>query len=786
MHPAQLDDALYRACIEADLAQVKLLVLEHKAEVNKIIGLPNQLDYTINHATKTGSIPLVRFLLDSGGATVNAGALQIAAFGGDLPMLQLLLEPIKSHLATSGMSRKWRVDLASILVGTTRRGHSETAEALKVFRARVDDFDKVIDSGLLAACAAGDMRSVKYFVGMGAGNHAQAVSTAAEYNQFEPMQYFLDIHSFEPEELSDALISAAANGHMPSINLLVDQGADDESGAALAKAAKFCHQEAAQYLVATFTYKTDALSTALSAAARTGDTAIMNMLIHKGAQGSGALIVAVQRSQLAATELLVQTLTLSQLELSKALEKAMFVWLRPPQTRRSILSRTSSNVSTRSTFDDTPDVMSPPALSEVRKESQSRIVDILLEAGARLSELYYCRLLEMTILTKNSYCVTLLEENYKFTTVETLPDEYLISLAIYHQQENIVDLLLGYPIAHNREPEEGIESGSILPMADTINTWESKVYNPIPSPLILAAEFGNERWCRTLLAREETDVNEWCYYKPTKRLLSYYGSSKKTQTCREEQYEELGSPFGTEPLRDCALSMALRSRDLSMIKVLVEYGADPWINREGISMLELAAKAACLQDLVQFLDESRDKFDMDKREWEGEKRILHWAAIHGNGDLINWLCRKGAVIDTADGLLQTPLHVAVVAGNIDTVKELLWAGASTSRRDLQDFLCVDELAAKLAQDTPWSDSSRAVRFEISRFLEDWVKNNMDHLDAANIRRESKAAEDRAMEREASQSLDGDLLDHFSDEESVHWSDADDDIDGGNGNDHVSS
>jgi ankyrin repeat protein len=346
--------------------------------------------------------------------------------------------------------------------------------------------------------------------------------------------------------------------------------------------------------------------------------------------------------------------------------------------------------------------------------------------------------------------------------------------------------LLGYPIAHNREPEEGIESGSILPMADTINTWESKVYNPIPSPLILAAEFGNERWCRTLLAREETDVNEWCYYKPTKRLLSYYGSSKKTQTCREEQYEELGSPFGTEPLRDCALSMALRSRDLSMIKVLVEYGADPWINREGISMLELAAKAACLQDLVQFLDESRDKFDMDKREWEGEKRILHWAAIHGNGDLINWLCRKGAVIDTADGLLQTPLHVAVVAGNIDTVKELLWAGASTSRRDLQDFLCVDELAAKLAQDTPWSDSSRAVRFEISRFLEDWVKNNMDHLDAANIRRESKAAEDRAMEREASQSLDGDLLDHFSDEESVHWSDADDDIDGGNGNDHVSS
>ncbi|KAH0239101.1 hypothetical protein KCU71_g24287, partial [Aureobasidium melanogenum] len=84
---AQLDGALYRACITADLPQVKYLVQEQNAHVNKIIGPPGQLDYALNHAAKTGSVPLVRFLLDHGGATVNAAALRIAAFEGDQPML---------------------------------------------------------------------------------------------------------------------------------------------------------------------------------------------------------------------------------------------------------------------------------------------------------------------------------------------------------------------------------------------------------------------------------------------------------------------------------------------------------------------------------------------------------------------------------------------------------------------------------------------------------------------------------------------------------------------------
>ncbi|KAH0291342.1 ankyrin [Aureobasidium namibiae CBS 147.97] len=761
----QLDNALYQACIAADLPKVKLLVNKQNAQVNKIIGPPGQLDYSLNYATKTGSVPLVRFLLDHG-ATVNAAALRIAAFEGDQPMLQLLLEPVKALLVSSGMSRKWRVDLASILVGTTRRGRSETAELLKVFRSRIEEFDKAVDAGLLAACAAGDMRSVKYFIDMGAGNKVEALSTAAEYHQFEPLGYFLENHSFEPEELVDPLTSAAGGGHMPSILLLIEQGAEDESGAALARAAKFSHAEVLKHFLGIFRYTKEKLSTALVAAARAGDTAIMEVLIRRGAHGSGVLVFTVQRSHLAATELLIRELPKDQAELSKALEKAMFIWLRPVQARKPHLSRTSSH-SSRSTDSDIEPTI--PEVLRDREESRRRIVDVLLEAGGRLSELYYCRLLEMMILTQNQYGVELLHDSAKFTTVDTLPDDYLVSLAIYHQQDEMVDLLLGFPVAHRPKPPESTELSSVQPIVDDTYTWESNVYNPIPSPLILAAKFRNEHWCRTLVRREETDANEWCFYKPSRRLLSFYGSDKKTHTPKEEQYEELGCPFGTESLHDCALSTAINSRDVPIIHLLIESGADPWANRQRISIFELAAKQNYLRDILSFLEEFAT-VDIDRREWHGGRSMLAWAAIYGNGDLVDMFCKKGATIDLADSLFRTPLHLAVAAGNIGTVKGLLWAGASTSRRDVDAYLCADELAAKLAQEASWSDQSRAVRFEIIRFLEDWIKNNMDHLDAANIRRESKAAEERAKVEEASVVAEDDLLDHFSDDDSVHWSD----------------
>lgn len=767
---AQLEDALYRACITADLPQVKHLVQEQNAPVNKIIGPPGQLDYSLNHAVKTGSVPLVRFLLDHSGATVNAAALRIAAFEGDQPMLQLLLEPIKAQLTTSGMSRKWRGDLASILVGTTRRGRSETAKVLKVFRSRVTEFDKAVDAGLLAACAAGDMRSVKHFIDMGAENRVEAVCTAAEYHQFEPLEYFLNNHTFEPEELVDPLISAAGGGHMPSVLLLIEQGADDETGAALARAAKFSHAEVVHHFLGTFRYTKDKLSLALAAAARVGDTAIMETLIlrggHKGAHGSEALRFAIQRSHLAATELLVRNLASSQAELSSALERAMFIWLRPAQTYKPYLSRTSSHSSRSTNSEIEPTI---PEVLQNREESRRRIVDVLLEAGGRLSELYYCRLLEMMILTQNKYGVELLHDSARFTTVDTLPDEYLISLAIYHQQDDMVDLLLGFPVARRPEPPEPTELSSVRSVAEDTQAWESKVYNPIPSPLILAAKFQNEHWCRTLINRDETDIHEWCYYRPSKRLLSFYGSDRKTQTPKDEQYEELGCPFGAEELRDCALSMAVRSRDVPIVRLLIENGADPWVNRQGISIFELAAREKCLRDVLLFLEESVARFNVDRPEWDGGKSMLHWAAIYGNSDLVDLFCKKGATLDLTDAMLRTPLHLAVAAGNIETVKGLLWAGARTSLRDLGDCLCADELAAKLAQEASWADPSRAVRFEISRFLEDWVKNNMDHLDAANIRRESEATEERAKVENNTQSVGDDLLDHFSDEDSVHWS-----------------
>lgn len=769
MDSPHLEDALYRACVEADLTQVQLLV-EQGVDVNKIIGPSSQLDYSINLAAKSGSVSIARCLLENG-ATVNAGALRTAAFNGDLTMLNLLLGPIKAHLATSGMSRRWRADLTSILVAATKRGQSETAEALKVFRARVDDFDKAIDAGLLAACAAGDMQSVNYFVGMGAANNVDALFTAAEYNHYEPLKFFLEAYSFEIDELAGPLISAAASGHMPSVILLIEYGAHDE-GAALAKAAKFCHADIILHLLDKFKYKSTVLSVALSAAARTGDTDIMNVLIQNGARGPEALHASVKGSHLDATELLIESISLSQSDLSEALEKAMFIWLLPPSaSRRNDLSR-SSSVSSKDNADTRLSSLDPQ-LQKSRETKRARIVEVLVDKGARLSDMYYCRLLEMMILTNNPFGQGLLERRHHFTLLEILPDDYLVSLAIYHQQSLMVPLLLNLPLQSVASAEQQAEVSSMEPIAPTIDARTRAFYNPIPSPLILAVQAQNEEWCKILLDRKETDINEWCFYRPNSRPLSYYGLDKKTQTPKDEQYEQLCRAFGKEPICACALSMAVRSTDTVIIHMLIRHGADPWINRQETSILQIATEQDCLKDLVHFLEEPTLQYDIDRREWCGKRSMLHWAAAHGKGDLIDLLCRKGATMDLVDGLHKTPLHVAVSTGNLDTVKALLWAGARTSLRDVDDYLCADELAAKLAQQAFWSDPLRAVRFEISKFLDNWVKNDMDHLDAANIRNEAQVMEQRTAAGAVSRSLqveDDEFVDHFSDDDSMHWSD----------------
>ena len=62
------------------------------------------------------------------------------------------------------------------------------------------------------------------------------------------------------------------------------------------------------------------------------------------------------------------------------------------------------------------------------------------------------------------------------------------------------------------------------------------------------------------------------------------------------------------------------------------------------------------------------------------RTVLHWAAID-NAELIPLLLDKGANIEARDGSGMTPLHHAIVAGNIDSVRMLLARNADVKAID---------------------------------------------------------------------------------------------------------
>lgn len=61
---------------------------------------------------------------------------------------------------------------------------------------------------------------------------------------------------------------------------------------------------------------------------------------------------------------------------------------------------------------------------------------------------------------------------------------------------------------------------------------------------------------------------------------------------------------------------------------------------------------------------------------------LHWAAMRGNGAIVELLLAQGASVGAADRTFRaTPLHLAVRAGHPGAVKALLNGGASISTKD---------------------------------------------------------------------------------------------------------
>ncbi|MCJ7487919.1 MAG: ankyrin repeat domain-containing protein, partial [Candidatus Aminicenantes bacterium] len=74
---------------------------------------------------------------------------------------------------------------------------------------------------------------------------------------------------------------------------------------------------------------------------------------------------------------------------------------------------------------------------------------------------------------------------------------------------------------------------------------------------------------------------------------------------------------------------------------------------------------------------------LDARDGDG-RTPLHYAAVGGNADLINYLVEKGAKLEPRDARQKTPLHLAAMNDRKDAVAALLKRGAALETRD--DYL----------------------------------------------------------------------------------------------------
>ncbi|KAF1347014.1 hypothetical protein BDV97DRAFT_231219 [Delphinella strobiligena] len=229
------DLALHQACKTADDQGLRQLI-ETGANIDKVVGPPEDTNHSLTTATNTGSLSLVQLLLEHG-VPPQIGAIRAAATSGDVPMLQLLLKRIKNDLfePKPGFSEKrWRNDLAGVLCDTMTSGQAATAEMLMVFKDRLRNkthFDNTIKPGFAAAVARRDLDSIKLFLSWGAKDLPEVVKIVADHGQLDLLQSLILSEDFELDRLTSALPGVAKAGDVITLQLLVGRGAEDHGNA---------------------------------------------------------------------------------------------------------------------------------------------------------------------------------------------------------------------------------------------------------------------------------------------------------------------------------------------------------------------------------------------------------------------------------------------------------------------------------------------------------------------------------------------------------------------------
>uniref|UniRef100_A0A673GMR7 Palmitoyltransferase n=1 Tax=Sinocyclocheilus rhinocerous TaxID=307959 RepID=A0A673GMR7_9TELE len=230
--------------------------------------------------------------------------------------------------------------------------------------------------------------------------------------------------------------------------------------------------------------------------------------------------------------------------------------------------------------------------------------------------------------------------------------------------------------------------GQLVPGPFDPTQQPRKVSHPEDSSswdIIKATQFGALERCKELIEagydvrqpdKENVTLLHWAAINNRADIVKYYISKGAV-------IDQLGGDLNSTPLH-----WAIRQGHLSMVIQLMRYGADPSLaDSEGYRGLHLAVLFQHMPIAAYLMAKGQE---VDSPDINGQTPLMLAAQKIIGPEPTNFLTKCNASVNAVDKMNRnSPLHCAVLAGNVDAVHILLEAGASVDLENASVFLlCV--------------------------------------------------------------------------------------------------
>uniref|UniRef100_A0A3B5M584 Palmitoyltransferase n=1 Tax=Xiphophorus couchianus TaxID=32473 RepID=A0A3B5M584_9TELE len=203
--------------------------------------------------------------------------------------------------------------------------------------------------------------------------------------------------------------------------------------------------------------------------------------------------------------------------------------------------------------------------------------------------------------------------------------------------------------------------------------------------IVKATQFGILERCKELVEagydvrqpdKENVSLLHWAAINNRSELVKYYMSKGAI-------VDQLGGDLNSSPLH-----WAIRQGHLPIVIQLMRYGADPSItDGEGYRSLHLAILFQHMAIAAYLMAKGEE---VDVPDCSGQTPLMLAAQKIIGPEPTNFLIKNNASVSAVDKVNRnTPLHCAVLAGNVDAAHILLEAGASVDAENINGHTPMD-------------------------------------------------------------------------------------------------